>query len=283
MQILSEYLEYLEIEKGLSNNTVEAYRRDLADFIDNCECENFNQIQRTNINNYIRNLHENNYSPTSVMRKIASLRGFFKWLTVNEYCKNNPTLTLEQPKVPKKLPKVMSVQEIETILNQNLTKIEKVILELLYGCGLRVSELVNLKINDYDLNAKYLTAYGKGSKERMVPLGSKAIQAIKNYLPERDYLLQKYRLDTKQLLIHEHGRKITRQDVYNFIHSQGQKIHKTISPHTLRHSFATHLLENGADLRVVQELLGHSDVSTTQLYTHISKKRLKEVYFAINK
>lgn len=283
MQVLSEYLEYLEIEKGLSNNTVEAYRRDLADFIDTCGCENFNQIQRTNINNYIRNLHENNYSPTSVMRKIASLRGFFKWLCVNEYCNNNPTLTLEQPKVPKKLPKVMSVQEIETILNQNLTKLEKVILELLYGCGLRVSELVNLKINDYDLSAKYLTAYGKGSKERMVPLGSKAILAIKNYLPERDYLLQKYRLDTKQLLIHEHGRKITRQDVYNFIHSQGQKIHKTISPHTLRHSFATHLLENGADLRVVQELLGHSDVSTTQLYTHISKKRLKEVYFAINK
>lgn len=283
MQILSEYLEYLEVEKGLSNNTVEAYRRDLADFIDTCGCENFNQIQRTNINSYIRNLHENNYSPTSVMRKIASLRGFFKWLCVNEYCKNNPTLTLEQPKVPKKLPKVMSIQEIETILNQNLNKLEKVILELLYGCGLRVSELVNLKINDYDLNAKYLTAYGKGSKERMVPLGSKAIQAIKNYLPERDYLLQKYRLDTKQLLIHEHGRKITRQDVYNFIHAQGQKIHKTISPHTLRHSFATHLLENGADLRVVQELLGHSDVSTTQLYTHISKKRLKEVYFAINK
>ena len=176
----------------------------------------------------------------------------------------------------------MSVQEIETILNQDLNKTETVILELLYGCGLRVSELVNLKINDFDLNSKYLTAYGKGSKERMVPLGSKAVQAIKKYLPERDYILQKYRFDSKNLLLHEKGRIINRQDIYNFIHKQGQKIHKSISPHTLRHSFATHLLENGADLRVVQELLGHSDVSTTQLYTHISKKRLKEVYFAIN-
>lgn len=281
MQILSEYLEYIEIEKGLSSNTVEAYRRDLSDFIDTCGC-NLEDVGRSQINNFIRNLHEKEYSPTSVMRKIASLRGFFKWLCVNEYCKTDPTLTLEQPKLPKKLPKVMTVQEIELIINQNLSKLDKVILELLYGCGLRVSELVNLKINDYDLNAKYIQCYGKGSKERIVPLGSKAVSAIKKYLSERDFIIQKFRLDTKRLLINENGRNITRQDVYNFIHAQGKKIHKTISPHTLRHSFATHLLENGADLRVVQELLGHSDVSTTQLYTHISKKRLKEVYFAIN-
>lgn len=282
LQTLSEYLEYLEIEKGLSNNTIEAYRRDLSAFLDNCTADILH-IERAQINSYIMFLHENDYSATSVMRKIASLRGFFKWLCANNYCEIDPTLTLEQPKIPKKLPKVMTTQEIETILNQNLNKLETVILELLYGCGLRVSELVNLKINDYDLNAKYLQCYGKGSKERIVPMGSKAVIAIQNYLPERDFILQKFRLDTKRLLIHEHGREITRQDVYNFIHALGKKIHKTISPHTLRHSFATHLLENGADLRVVQELLGHSDVSTTQLYTHISKKRLKEVYFAINK
>ena len=282
MQLLSEYLEYLEIEKGLSENTTQAYRRDLADFMSDINCE-LSKIQRSQITTYIRNLHEKHYSPTSVMRKIASLRGFYKWLCANDYCTTNPTLTLEQPKVPKKLPKVMTVQEIEAILNQHLNKIEKVIIELLYGCGLRVSELVNLKINDYDLNAKYIQCYGKGSKERIVPMGKKAVNAIKNYLPERDFLIQKFRLNTKKLLIHEHGREMTRQDVYNFIHSQGKTIHKTISPHTLRHSFATHLLENGADLRVVQELLGHSDVSTTQLYTHISKKRLKEVYFTINK
>ncbi|MBQ8168466.1 tyrosine recombinase [bacterium] len=282
MQILSEYLEYLEIEKGLSNNTVEAYRRDLASFIELCNCE-LSQIQRTQINNYIRNLYENKYSATSIMRKIASLRGFFKWLCINEYCTTNPALTLEQPKIPKKLPKIVSITEIETMLSQNLNKLEKVILELLYGCGLRVSELVNLKINDYDLNSKYLQCYGKGSKERVVPIGTKAINAIKNYLPERDFSLQKHRIDSKKLLIRENGKSITRQDVYNFVHTLGKKIHQAISQHTLRHSFATHLLENGADLRVVQELLGHSDVSTTQLYTHISKKRLKEVYFAINK
>lgn len=282
MQLLSEYLEYLEIEKGLSENTTQAYRRDLTDFMSDIQCELPN-ISRGQITTYIRNLHEKHYSPTSVMRKIASLRGFFKWLCANNYCTTDPTLTLEQPKVPKKLPKVMTLQEVEAILNQHLTKLEKVILELLYDCGLRVSELVNLKINDYDLNAKYIQCYGKGSKERIVPMGKKAVTAVKNYLPERDYLIQKYRLNTKRLLIHEHGRELTRQDVYTFIHAQGQKIHKTISPHTLRHSFATHLLENGADLRVVQELLGHSDVSTTQLYTHISKKRLKEVYFSINK
>ena len=282
MQILSEYLEYLEIEKGLSKNTIDAYRRDLTEFLSEHDKE-LKDIERGDITKFIRDLHEKEYSPTSVIRKIASLRGFFKWLCTNEYCKNDPTLTIEQPKFPKKLPKVMTLQEIDTILNQDLSKLEKVILELLYGCGLRVSELVNLKINDYDLGAKYVQCYGKGSKERIIPLGSKAIDAIKKYLPERDYVLQKNRLDSKKLLINEKGKNLTRQDVYNFIHEQGKKIHKTISPHTLRHSFATHMLENGADLRVVQELLGHSDVSTTQLYTHISKKRLKEVYFSINK
>ena len=249
--------------------------------MENCPIP-FSDIQRSQITTYIRNLHEKNYSPSSIMRKIAALRGFFKWLCVNGYCNTDPTLTLELPKAPKKLPKIMTVNEIETILNQNLSKSEKVIIELLYGCGLRVSELVNLNINDYDLSGKYIQCFGKGSKERIIPLGSKAVSAIKNYLPERDFLLQKFRLDTKRLLIHKHGREMTRQDVYNFIYEQGKKIHKAISPHTLRHSFATHLLENGADLRVVQELLGHSNVSTTQLYTHISKKRLKEVYFAIN-
>lgn len=286
MQTLSEYLEYLEVEKGLSINTIDAYRRDLGAFLDFCfslGAEEFNSIQRTHINAYIRDLREKEYNPTSVMRKVASLRGFFKWLCAGEICKINPTLTLEQPKVPRKLPKVMTVQEINEILRKDLNKLERLIIELLYGCGLRVSELVNLKTNSIDLAANYLKCSGKGSKERLVPIGSKAKEAIKEYFVERDSIVKKHFLDTKNLLISDSGRFLTRQDVYNFIHAQGAKIHKNISPHTLRHSFATHLLENGADLRIVQELLGHSDVSTTQLYTHISKKRLKEVYFAINK
>ncbi len=285
LQNLSEYLEYLEIEKGLAANTIEAYRRDLAEFLDFCTekgAEDIQNITRSHINGYIMMLHDKSLTATSVMRKTASLRGFFKWLCANEICMTNPALTLEQPKVPKKLPKVMTIEEINTLLSQNLNKREKVILELLYGCGLRVSELVNLKINDMDLSAKYLQCTGKGSKERIVPIGSKALKAIKDYEKERDFILQKNRLTSKNLLLTEDGKNITRQEVYTFIHKLGEKIHKSISPHTLRHTFATHLLENGADLRVVQELLGHSDVATTQLYTHISKKRLKEVYFAIN-
>jgi tyrosine recombinase xerD len=282
LQILSEYLDYLEIEKGLAENTLEAYRRDLNDFFNFCGDTDVDNIQRTKINSYVRNLHEMKYSPTSIMRKIASLRGFFKWTCVNEITRTNPALTLEQPKIPQKLPKVLTIEEINNLLNQDLSKLHSVITELLYGCGLRVSELVNLKITDYDLKSKFLECTGKGSKDRIVPLGKKAVQAIKNFLPERDYLLKKFNLQTKFLLINEKGKKVTRQEIYTFIHEQGKKIHKSISPHTLRHSFATHLLENGADLRVVQELLGHSNVSTTQLYTHISKKRLKEVYFAIN-
>ena len=220
-QVLSEYLDFLEIEKGLAENTLEAYRRDLSGFFDFCSDEDIKNIQRTKVNSYIRNLHEQKYSPTSIMRKTASLRGFFKWACANEIIKTNPTLTLEQPKVPQKLPKVMTVEEINTILNQNLTKLHRVIIELLYGCGLRVSELVNLKINDYDLNGKYLECTGKGSKDRLVPLGKKAIKAIKEFLPERDYNMQKYNLQSKFLLINEHGKHVTRQEVYTFIHEQG--------------------------------------------------------------
>ena len=285
LQILSQYLDFLEIERGLSQNTIDAYRRDLTEFLEFClskNVEEINKIERTHINGYILKLHENKLNPTSVMRKTASLRGFFKWLCANEICEKNPALTLEPPKVPQKLPKVITAEEINIILSENLNKREKVILELLYGCGLRVSELVNLKIHDIDISAKYLQCTGKGSKERIVPIGSKALHAIKMYIKERDFILQKTRKTSKNLLLTEEGKNITRQEVYNFIHKLGEKIHKSISPHTLRHTFSTHLLENGADLRVVQELLGHSDVSTTQLYTHISKKRLKEVYFAIN-
>ncbi|MBO8430232.1 tyrosine recombinase [Spirochaetes bacterium] len=285
VQVLAEYIEFLEVEKGLAKNTLDAYKCDLEEFIEFCVKRNltcFENVKRSDLNAYILQMHEKKYLPASVMRKIASLRGFFKWMNANEIISSNPALTIEQPKLPKRLPKVMTVEEINAILNQNLTEIQSVILELLYGCGLRVSELVNLKVSDIDIKSKYLQCIGKGSKERLVPLGKKAVSALNKFLPKRDFSVKKYNLKTKNLLINNEGRQLTRQDVYTFISEQGKKIHKHISPHTLRHSFATHLLENGADLRVVQELLGHSNVSTTQLYTHISKKRLKDVYFAIN-
>ena len=279
-QIIAQYLEYLELEKGLSQNTIDAYRRDLSDFAkDN---DDINSVDRLKINTHIRMLREKKLAPTSIIRKVASLRGFFKWAYSSGIIDKNPASTLEQPKTPQRLPKVISLKEIEEMLHNNLSPVEHVMMELLYSCGLRVSELVNLKITDIDLASKYVRCFGKGSKERIIPMGEQAKAVIKEYLPKRELLLKKYNLNTKRLLILDNGRFINRQDVYTFIHNQGKLIHKNISPHTLRHSFATHLLENGADLRVVQELLGHSDVSTTQLYTHISKKRLKDVYFAIN-
>lgn len=279
-QIIAQYLEYLELEKGLSQNTIDAYRRDLSDFAkDN---DDINSVDRLKINTHIRMLREKKLAPTSIIRKVASLRGFFKWASSAGIIDKNPASTLEQPKTPQRLPKVISLKEIEEMLHNNLSPVEHVMMELLYSCGLRVSELVNLKITDIDLASKYVCCFGKGSKERIIPMGEQAKAVIKEYLPKRELLLKKYNLNTKRLLILDNGRFINRQDVYTFIHNQGKLIHKNISPHTLRHSFATHLLENGADLRVVQELLGHSDVSTTQLYTHISKKRLKDVYFAIN-
>lgn len=280
-QTIGEYLEYLELEKGLSQNTIDAYRRDLSDFAQGIG--DIKSISRMTINSYVRTLRERKLAPTSVIRKVASLRGFFKWATSSGILDKNPAATLEQPKTPQRLPKVVSVKEIDEMLHNNLTPLEHVIMELLYSCGLRVSELVNLKINDIDLSSKYVRCFGKGSKERIIPIGEQAKFVIKEFLPTRDFLIKKFGLTTKNLLVKDNGKFVTRQDIYSFIHNQGKLIHKNISPHTLRHSFATHLLENGADLRVVQELLGHSDVSTTQLYTHISKKRLKEVYFAINK
>lgn len=282
MQELANYLEYLELEKGLAQNTIEAYQRDICAFLDYFS-DNVQAVTRQNVNSYIYFLKEENYTATSIARKIASIKGFFRWMCANGYFKTNPTEFLEQQKLPKKLPKVLSVEEINQILSENLTTVQRVIVELLYGCGLRVSELAGLKIVDIDLRGKFLRCFGKGSKERLVPLNKNTIKVLNKFYPEREYLLNKYNLDTRNLLLHESGKPFTRQDIYNFIRTQGEILQKSISPHTLRHSFATHLLENGADLRVVQELLGHSDVATTQLYTHISKKRLKEVYFEINK
>lgn len=280
-EFVSEYLEYLNLEKGVSENTINAYKSDLYDFAQNIE--DIKLINRIIINNYIYNLKEKNYAQTSIIRKIATIRGFFKWAYSSNIIEKNPASIIEQPKVPKKLPKVLTLSEIEKMLKFNNSSLENLILELLYSCGLRVSELVNLKINDIDISSQYVRCFGKGSKERIIPIGQSALKALNIYLPERTLVIKKYGINTKKLLISPSSKILTRQDVYNFIHSKGKKINRNISPHTLRHSFATHLLENGADLRVVQELLGHSDVSTTQLYTHISKKRLKDVYFSINK
>lgn len=287
IQYIAEYLEYLQAERGLSQNTIDAYRRDLTSFCDFIflldSIDNFEKIKRQHINYFIKELHDKNYSPTSVTRKIASIRGWFRWLFANEMIIQDPSLGVELPKLTKKLPKVITVSEIEILLKNNLSDLESALFELLYGAGLRVSELTGLELNNVDISSKYVRCFGKGSKERIIPIGTKAIKSLKRYFRFRDLVVKRYKIDTKKLFLKENGKMVTRQDVYVFIRKQGDVLKKHISPHTLRHSFATHMLENGADLRVVQELLGHSDVSTTQLYTHVSKKRLKEVYFSINK
>ena len=287
IQYIAEYLEYLQAERGLAENTIEAYRRDLTAFCDflyeNEKIDDLQSINRQYINYFIKQLHDKNYAMTSVTRKIAAIRGWFRWLYSTDIIKTDPSLGVELPRLTKKLPKVMSLKEIEQILKNNLSEIQLVIIELLYGAGLRVSELAELEITNIDLNSKYVRCFGKGSKERIIPIGQKAQIAIKKYLKIRELIIKKHKLDTKKLLLKNNGQLMTRQNIYVFIKEQGEILKKHISPHTMRHSFATHMLENGADLRVVQELLGHSNVSTTQLYTHVSKKRLKEVYFSINK
>ena len=285
IQHISLYLEYIEVERGLSSNTVDAYRRDLyslSNFLSELGLDEVSKVQRFHLNLYIKNLYDKKYTPYSIAREIASIKGFFKWLSISEEIKHNPSLAIEQPKLPKRLPKVLSMKEIKSLLETDLSVLNKAIFELLYAAGLRVSELSNIQINNVDLTSKFVRCVGKGSKERLVPIGNQACNALKSYIKERDFIIKKYGITSKYLFIKENGKKLTRQDVYLFINSIGKNIEKDISPHTIRHSFATHLLENGADLRVVQELLGHSDVSTTQLYTHISKKRLKEIYFSIH-
>ena len=286
IQSISEYLTYLEVERGLSQNTILAYENDILGFFEYFKnIENPEEIKRIHFSEYTVHLAENGLLSSSVTRKLASIKGFFRFLAANKEIKTNPSLSVTSPKIPKKLPKVISYEEIEKLLKNRLTTKEKAVFELLYATGLRVSELVNLTVKNVDFKGNIIKTTGKGSKDRIVPMGKKAKEALNQYMKERNLLI-KAKLGSKgeldYIFLNEKLEKISRQWVYNFIKKQGETINKTISPHTIRHSFATHLLENGADLRAVQELLGHRSVVTTQLYTHISKKRLREAYFNIN-
>lgn len=283
-RLVSEYLEHLEAERSLSENTIKSYSSDLLELADFMRTENINLDQaneRRTINNFIRSLKKNDNSSSTINRKIVSIKGFFSWLLENELITHDPTLDLELPKIVRFLPKVLSVKEIDNILANCNSPLETAIVELLYSGGLRVSELIHLKLNDVNLKSKYLICKGKGNKERLVPIGNRAKYALEVYLNSIDNMYNTS--ENSYLFTNNKNKPLDRQDVWRLIKNISKNLDKSVSPHTLRHSFATHMLENGADLRTVQELLGHSDISTTQIYTQVSKKRLKEVYFNIYK
>lgn len=283
---LVNYLSYLEIERGLSANTVIAYKNDLSLFFDFLsEISRIEDIKRTHLSEYIKFLGKKGTNTATITRKIASIKGFFRYLCSIKEIKANPALSIATPKVSKKLPRIITMDEIEKLFKEKMNTRELAVFELLYATGLRVSELVELDIKNIDFKNNTIRTIGKGSKERVIPIGEKAREALKNYLKEREVSLKlsnSKKKNENKVFLNNFAEKITRQWVYTFIRSFGDIIHKSISPHTIRHTFATHLLENGADLRVVQELLGHANIVTTQLYTHISKKHLKDIYFAIN-
>jgi len=286
---LEDYLTMLRIEKNLSTNSIVSYKADLnryINFLFNIESiKNLNSIRQIHIRNFIRYLNDQNLSSSSINRSFSSIRSYHKFLSGEEKMSHNPTQLLEPPKQSKKLPKVLSVQEINEIINSvNLESPmgyrDIAILETLYSAGLRVSELCALEMNNILSDSSMLRVLGKGNKERFVPLGSKVIKLIDDYCKhDRSKLVDKKKSDGN-IFLSKNGKQLTRMTIFNIMKkwTQISGINKDISPHTFRHSFATHLLEGGADLRSVQEMLGHSDISTTQIYTHLDNEYLKEVH-----
>lgn len=283
-----DYLHYLQIERGLSLNTRKGYERDLHKyimFLKIQKVDTWQLIDRYLIMEYLQTLHNENNSSATIIRMISSLRGFHQFLRQERFTDHDPMQHIESPKKAQKLPSTLSVEEVTALIETpDTTKPlgirNRTILEVMYATGLRVTELVDLKIGDLHLSIGLLQTIGKGDKERIIPLGDYAIQWIEKYLEEARPILIKKNQNETHLFVNHHGKPLSRQGVWKNLKQIVQEagINKNITPHTLRHSFATHLLENGADLRIVQELLGHADISTTQIYTHITKQRMADVY-----
>lgn len=282
---IDDFLDYLLIDKKYSSNTIESYHRDLGKFYEFNRKKNIDidGITKEIMRDYLKYLKDSDMNDKSISRNISCIRTFYKFLLTEKVVVNNPSEFIELPKLKKTLPNVLSLEEVENLLNIEVvdafTARNKAMLELMYATGLRVSELINLKVNDIDLSESIVRTMGKGSKERIVPLGDYAVKAIDEYIYGYRITLMKNRT-TDALFLNNHGNQLTRQGFFKIIKSLAKEkgIETNFSPHTLRHSFATHLLDSGADLRSIQELLGHADISTTQIYTHISTERLKENY-----
>ncbi|MGQ9570198.1 MAG: site-specific tyrosine recombinase XerD [Thermodesulfovibrionales bacterium] len=285
VELLNNFLIFLSVEKGLSKNTIESYSMDLKRFYSFLSLNNkdFISFDRSDIVNFIEVLRNKDYSISSICRSISSIKGFCKYLIIENIIKEDPSENIQAPKRWERVPKTLSVSEVKFFLETDGT-IEKpvmvrniVMLELLYSSGLRVSELVSLKVEDINLESGFIRVIGKGSKERVVPVNMRAIEKLRNYIKKERLEILKKR-ESPYLFITGRGRPMTRQRFWQAIRLLGKKKGLELSPHTLRHSFATHMLEGGADLRSVQKMLGHSDISTTQIYTKVTTDRLKKVY-----
>lgn len=288
-EYLALFQEYLMVELGLSKNTQLAYLRDLRLLMKSLQLkadEELLQVSRQQLIAYLVRLKQEGRAASTVARKLASIKAFYRFLTAERYIRRNPAEVLEAASRGLHLPKVLSVQEVERLLDEpNLGTLDgyrdKTMLELLYATGMRVSELVNVPVKNVDMKMQYVIVMGKGSKERMLPLGRTALHYLEHYLSVvRPQLLHGKPDAAAELFVTGWGGPMTRERFYEIIVAYGKSagISKRVTPHMLRHSFATHLLNNGTDLRIVQELLGHADISTTQIYTHLDVERLREVY-----
>ncbi|MDD3271007.1 MAG: site-specific tyrosine recombinase XerD [Syntrophomonadaceae bacterium] len=285
---IAAFIEYLQYEKGLSVNTRAAYRRDLNKFnaylLKNSQSSQPGEISKQQIMVFLSTQMDEGAANSTVARNLSSIKTFYKFLVLENHVQNNPTSDLETPKIKRKLPDILTIEEVDKLMQQPRVILplglrDRAMLELLYGTGVRVSELLSVKIEDINTTAGFLRCLGKGRKERIIPVNQTSIDWVQRYLARARNLLVKNHLE-RTLFVNANGRPLSRQGFFKILAAYVEKadIGKEVTPHTFRHSFATHLLENGADLRAVQEMLGHADISTTQIYTHLTKSRLMEVY-----
>ncbi|PAB61199.1 site-specific tyrosine recombinase XerD [Anaeromicrobium sediminis] len=284
-EYVENFIDYITNERELSKNTLDSYKRDIYQFmvfLNTMKIENIDDVTKTNIITYMIHLKKVGRATSTISRNLASIRSFFQYLFSKRHVSKDPTLNLEAPKGEKKLPIILTIEEIELLLDQPKTNTQKGIrdkamLELLYATGIRVSELVELNLEDVNLSMSYLKC-NRGNKERIIPMGSMALEALKNYLENcRDYMVKE---DGDALFVNVQGNPMSRQGFWKIIkkYAHNAQIEKSITPQVLRHSFAIHLLQNGADLKSIQKMLGHSDISTTNIYALINSKKINEVY-----
>lgn len=283
---INEFINFLKLERALSNNSIEAYKNDIKKFIQYLEAKGLSllphQIESDHLQNFIHWINELGISPRSQSRVISGIKSFYKYLLIENYIQKDPTELLETPKIGRDLPKVLSIEEIDQLiqaidLSQSEGQRNKAIVETIYSCGLRVSELINLKISNLHFNEGFIRIIGKGNKERLIPISQKAIKEINYYFEDRNKLSINPE-DEDILFLNRRGKQLTRVMVFTIIKRMAEKagLNRDISPHTLRHSFATHLIEGGADLRAIQEMLGHESIITTEIYTHLDREYLRD-------